>query len=510
MRAVVRSRPIHHFSESTTTVFGSNYRVAALLVLLVIFLQPCVGQQSVPPGLRPWSRSASQTPDGFYFQPEILGEDYTQVTPKQVLDDIAIARRVGARALRFGVSWHETEPRPGKYNWSKLDLIINITHQQGMAVLPYICYTPRWAAAKPADPEFWSQPPQKPQQFVAFARAAATRYKGKVLAWGLWNEPDGVYWKGSPHALGQMIRNAARAIRQADPSAGVWMGGLAQGDDEFFRAIEASDHVDRVVNAIGLHGYPGTWDARSPDQYYSQQLSAMRRDIKSDGAAADLWADENGYADYRYSDRSASRDVDVPIFYAYEHTPEYQAVMLWRDHMDVLASCTASLMGWYRIHDLPSSTGVIGDDNNRHLGIVDVSGREKPAFRALRFYDQLFNEPTKCLDEKVNVKSQSGVVLHVVEKQNGEVVVAGWLPNAAPEQVHDKSGRAKDTRPPELAEVQFPAGYKFARVRTYKVTGELISDEKLERTSSPFVLHNISLTGSEVAIAVLSGAATSH
>ncbi|HEX8926303.1 MAG TPA: beta-galactosidase, partial [Terriglobales bacterium] len=161
-----------------------------LILAAVLLSSPLLGQLQLPPTLQPWSRAASESADGFYYQPEIIGEDYPHATRAQVLRDIALARQVGAKALRFGVSWLETEPQAGQYDWSKLDVIINTAHQQGMPVIPYICYTPQWAATDPNNAEFWNLPPRNAEWFARFASEAATRYKGKVLAWGLWNEPD--------------------------------------------------------------------------------------------------------------------------------------------------------------------------------------------------------------------------------------------------------------------------------------------------------------------------------
>lgn len=510
-RQVNQEYSVNRAKSSGTFSALMRFRKAPTLISLILLLYaallcPAAAPGQKPSALQPWSRSMSQTSDGFYFQPEVVGEDYPSATSDQVLKDVAIARRVGARALRFGVSWLDTEPQPQSYDWSKLDTIINTAFQQHLPVIPYICYTPNWAASNRDDPDYWGQPPRDPQVFVRFVRAAVSRYKGKVLAWGLWNEPDNVYWKGTPHQLGEMITSAAQAVRESDPAAGVWMGGLAQGADDFFRIIESSDHVDRAVDAIGLHGYPGTWDARTPDQYYSAQLRAMRQLITTDEGSADLWVDENGYANYRYSDRSASRDVNIPVVFAYEHSAEFQAVMLWRDHVEVVASGIASLMGWYRLHDLPPTTNVIGDDNNRFLGLVDVKGREKPSFRALHFYDQLFNEPTRSLDEKVEIQSHgpdNHAVVHAIEKKNGDVVVSGWLDNPNPNEVTAHGGLAKDARH-IVVDLKFPPNYRFTRIRRYKVTGERISQQKLAPAGPGFILKNLELKGNSAAVLVLS------
>ena len=471
---------------------SSHLRVFAASLLVAALLSSAAAQLAPPPALRSWSRSASQDSAGFYFQPEILGEDYPTATAAQIQDDIAIARRVGARALRFGVSWLETEPEPGVYDWSKLDTLVNTAQKLSMPVLPYLCYTPQWASSNPDAADFWAWPPRNLESFAKFAAAAAVRYRGKVLAWGIWNEPDGQYWRGSPDQFAALVRDASAAIRTADPAAGVWLGGMADGADDFFRSVMERDRADQSVNAVGLHGYPETWDARSTSQYYSQELDEARDALDSVHASVDVWADENGYSDFRYSARSASPDINVPIRHAYEHTAAYQAVVLWRAHIAVLASGEASLMGWYRIHDLVSGTRTIGDQNNRFLGILDVRGREKPAFAALRFYDRLFDQPTRSLDSQVTVRPETkDSVVHVIEKRNGEVVVTGWMSPA------ERSSTSQ-------VEVRFPPGYAFTRVRASKVTGELISDRRLPRSTSPFVLRGVVLDQRSATILLLS------
>jgi len=477
------------------------------ILLALLLCQYSLAQLTFPEGLQAWSRSHSQTHDGFYYQPEVIGEDYPHATRAQVLEDISIAKAAGARALRFGVSWLETEPKHGQYDWRKLDIIINTAGQQAMPVVPYICYTPQWAATKPSSEDFWAQPPRKFAWFADFVRAAAARYKGKVLAWGLWNEPDGAYWKGSPGELAAMLKPAARVIRQTDPAAGIWMGGMAEGAEDFFQASVQKYRVDLSVNAIGLHAYPETWDERTAEEYLPTQIAEMQETLASVHSSADLWVDEVGYSDYRYSARSASKDVDVPVIFAYEHTPAYQAQMLWREHIEVLATGEVSLMGWYRIHDLPAGTNVIGDANNRHLGLVDVRGRKKPAFYALRFYDQMFDKPVRSLDSRVVVgpaNAKSRAVVHVFEKQNGDVVVTGWLMRPDPASVADRSGYAQENRPPVEVQIEFPEGHQFKCIRTYEVTGELTSAGAVKSQRGAFRLSAIQLKGGNTVVMVLS------
>jgi hypothetical protein len=65
--------------------------------------------------------------------------------------------------------------------------------------------------------------------YASFASAAAARYKGRVKYWELWNEENiSDWWKPSPN-LSQYLtwyKAVYAAIKAADPSANVGMGGI--------------------------------------------------------------------------------------------------------------------------------------------------------------------------------------------------------------------------------------------------------------------------------------------
>lgn len=71
------------------------------------------------------------------------------------------------------------------------------TEDHGLTLIPYVCYTPRWAASDAGD-DFWRSPPRNPRDFDAFMRTIAARYGGKNHSWELRNHPDNsAYWLGT-------------------------------------------------------------------------------------------------------------------------------------------------------------------------------------------------------------------------------------------------------------------------------------------------------------------------
>src|SRR5207248_3315024 len=105
------------------------------------------------------------------------------------------------------------------------------------------------------------------------------------------------------------------------------------------------------------------------------------------------------------------------------------AQSLGRMLSSILATGQVQLIAWYRIHDLPETTLVIGDVNNRHLGVLDIQGRPKPALRTLSLFNNIFEGDVRSLDGEV-VESRlvrSGSQVHIFKQRNGSTFVTAWL-----------------------------------------------------------------------------------
>lgn len=441
------------------------------------------------------SRAAQTSPDGFYDQPVALCDDYPEesTTLEKIRGDFAIMREAGVHMLRFGVGWDEIETSPGHYDFSLWDQILAEAEKAGITLLPYVCYTPEWAT--PTKKDFFRQPPSDPARFGAFMRTIALRYKGRIHSWELWNEPDlEAYWTGTADELAPMIIEGARQVRAADPSAVIVLGGMAKGRSPFFEELVREHRITDWVDVVNVHGYFETW-SNDRIERYPARLAALADLLPKGRPAPDLWMAEFGYSSKRYADREAS-EWGVDVVHAYEHTPEHQAVALFESHVLALASGKLSLTAWYRIRDLPDGEAVIGDDNNRHLGIVDVNGRKKPSFYALSLYSRLFRGPTRPFYADQG-SGPSDRVVYVFEKKNGDAVVVGWLRSATRGEVRDASGYAKDERR-ETVRIPVPKG-DYEKLVTYRVTGEIEG----ERTFSGDALEGVELRGDRPFIAEL-------
>ncbi len=142
-------------------------------------------------------------------------------------------------AKRMPVGFRPRDHTDPRYNWMLLDRAIGLLEAQG--ITPLVAVTgsgPLWTSRNPELGNPLYRP--DPRKFGDFAHAVATRYKGRVPRYLVWNEPNQAGWlqpqftcRGttctplSPHLYRELYRAASEAIRAVDPSTEVIAGTLA-------------------------------------------------------------------------------------------------------------------------------------------------------------------------------------------------------------------------------------------------------------------------------------------
>ncbi|MEA2404891.1 MAG: polysaccharide biosynthesis protein PslG, partial [Thermoleophilaceae bacterium] len=157
--------------------------------------------------------------------------------------------------------------RKGSYNsglLSSTDNAVNLARARGVNVLMMIDEAPSWASGRSDK----NSPPTNPADYANFAKAMATRYRGKAAAWEVWNEENfGRFWSTGPDAAryAQLLKASYPAIKAGDPNAKVVFGGMQYNDYIFLgKAYAAMPDLGSYYDVMGTHPYtPGA--AASPD-----------------------------------------------------------------------------------------------------------------------------------------------------------------------------------------------------------------------------------------------------
>lgn len=218
---------------------------------------------------------------------------------------LPLMHAAGSRWDRFDFPWPQIELTPGQWAWATHDALVNDVRQARMNILGILLWTPPWASTgpcvavqqyqvRPSILRLYAPPPStqsalstpcatRPPQGLyepwndwtttdgdpvnywgRFAYQLATRYRGAVRHWEVWNEPDLVwFWSGSPSEYARLLKVAHQAIKAACPECTVLFGGLA-----FYAAPSFYTDVLNVIrndpeapahgyffDALGLHLY---------------------------------------------------------------------------------------------------------------------------------------------------------------------------------------------------------------------------------------------------------------
>jgi hypothetical protein len=177
--------------------------------------------------------------------------------------DLQLLQDAGFSWVKQYFAWQDIEGAgKGQFDWSRTDRIIDQVGKYGFKLLVRVSQDP--------DKPFWAgNPPENSQQFADFLAALAKRYKGRIGAYQIWNEPNLAREWGNkqpdPAGYTKMLRSAYNAIKTNDPSATVVTAGMApttqddaiaMPDLKFYQGMydAMNKNSDGYFDMLGVHG----------------------------------------------------------------------------------------------------------------------------------------------------------------------------------------------------------------------------------------------------------------
>ncbi|MDD5367648.1 MAG: beta-galactosidase [Anaerolineaceae bacterium] len=331
--------------------------------------------------------------------------------------DFSKIKSIGAKWVRYnGVLWSDIEPQEGQYQWEKLSQLedtIKRANDASLHLILIVRSTPTWAQKVPGS---FCGPisPGKLGAFATFMAAVAERYKIAPLLveyWELWNEPDiatelvsgdSVYgcWGDNNDATyggeyyADMLKTVTPAIRMANPTAKIFLGGLLLDCDptnpgtagrckagydlppKFFEGILKSGGAGSL-DYVSFHGYPHydpksinpvpaefnmpSWQARGG--VVAGKANFLREVMAKYNVSLPLFLTETSLL---CSEKLPDCNPAGPKFF--ENQAEYAAWLLVRNRAEGIGTI------WYT-YDGPGW---------RSSGILDERQNAKPVFTALQ------------------------------------------------------------------------------------------------------------------------------
>lgn len=190
--------------------------------------------------------------------------------PEVAQRDLELIRDAGFGWVKQEFAWREIEGLgKGRFDWSVTDRIVDqVQSVGGLKIIARLDNEPSWASGRqyPDPAGVIMSPPRDTQDFADLAFAVASRYRGRIAAYQIWNEPNlSREWGGqppNPAAYVELLRVGYQAIKRADPNAIVISAGMAPTTRWDDVALPDTEFLRRMYNAggrayfdaLGAHG----------------------------------------------------------------------------------------------------------------------------------------------------------------------------------------------------------------------------------------------------------------
>jgi hypothetical protein len=206
-------------------------------------------------------------------------------------------------------TWAQLEHDKGGWDWKMLDRTVDLADQHGVEVLYTLGRSPHWASARPNDRGNGRNPniepggmaePRDLEDWRNYVRKVATRYKGRIKTYEIWNEPNlANFYTGTPEAMLNLAREAYTVLKQVDPSITV-VSPSAVGPTgipwlEEYLKLGGGKYAD----VIGYHFYIHAQEPEAMLGFIDQVHELMQ---KNNIADKPLWNTEAGWLEGRVDD----------------------------------------------------------------------------------------------------------------------------------------------------------------------------------------------------------------
>ncbi len=349
----------------------------------------------------PASSIASPTPTPTPVPKPDIGVQGHFIGPEGDLG-IKQAANLGVGWIKQQIDWNSVEYARGLYRWGELDHLVAEAQQRGLKIMLSVARAPGFSRPEPVEED---GPPNDFSIFRDFMHALSTRYRGRVAAYELWNEPNlKREWRGhdlSATRFVELVKVGAAGVREGDPEAIIISGapavtGIDDGveaidDRRFLREMIAAGVAD-TVDAVGLHPYGA---ANPPDEraadvahlragynnhpsfFFLDTIDDYHTILSAANINKPLWITELGWPSIENFGEVDTSGWD----YARDVTEADQAAYLLRA---IELRRDRPWLGPLMIWNLNIALLLGPDRSESAYGLIGPDGSERPAYQQLR------------------------------------------------------------------------------------------------------------------------------
>ena len=161
-----------------------------------------------------------------------------------------LAQQAGFDSVVQVFAWRDINLQPGVYVWNITDDMVDYAQAHHLDLIVRLDMPPYWAMR--ADP---ANLPFDLDVYLDFVDALAARYRGRILGYIIWNEPNlAEEWGGrvaDPRQYVDVLCQAFTRLRQIDPKAKIIAAGLAPTNEYSYRAMDDRAFLQQMLSVGG-------------------------------------------------------------------------------------------------------------------------------------------------------------------------------------------------------------------------------------------------------------------
>lgn len=196
------------------------------------------------------------------------------------------------------VTWPRVEPKQGTWDFTGLDKYVDAASRRKVDVVLPLGLSPSWVSSRPEEKSTYglgnAAQPASLDAWRDYVRRIATRYKGRIFAYEIWNEPNmKQFYSGSVAEMLQLTSAAYKIVKEIDPQAIVCSPSATNQDGVEWLDQYLSQGGGKYADVVGFHFYA---NPEPPEKMLPliRQVKAVMQ--KHNLGNKPLWNTETGWA----------------------------------------------------------------------------------------------------------------------------------------------------------------------------------------------------------------------
>jgi hypothetical protein len=298
--------------------------------------------------------------------------------------------------VKHTFAWDDLEPIQGQWNFTQSDVLLDLMDERGLRVVARLSDAPEWSHPNiegEKDTDYIDAPPDDFALWATYCRTVAERYRGRIGAYQIWNEPNlsREWGNREPNAAGYvaLLQVCSDAIRAVDPDAILISAGLAptgtydataHPDDIYLQGLYDAG-FEQYVDVVGMHAPGYSAPELSPDEaqqngsqrfFTFRRVEDLRKIMVANGDAARQvallevgWTTDPSNPNYAWFAVDEETQAQY-LVEAYQYAADH-----WRPWVGLMSTIYISNPTWTT------------DDEEYWWSVTTPDGRTRPAYVAL-------------------------------------------------------------------------------------------------------------------------------